>query len=431
MHRFLNLSGLVPHQVEETDDQITAYVPRDRASATFCVHCGVVGVAPNGSRTVSYQDLPIRGKPVVIEWDRQRFLCRDCGKTSRSESDHLHPDFQLTRRLYNWIGKRSLGATFAAVANDVGLDERTVRRVFEHWSESRLSSLRFETPRFLGVDEVHLLHAARGVITDIENRALIDLLPNRNMATMAGRIAAMPDRDRVEVIAMDMWVPYRRIAADLLPQAAVVVDKWHVTKYADKGMEVVRKSFRAGLDKTARRRLVKDRFLMLSRRHRLSAMQVLVMETWLHHFPELEAAYRAKEAFYDVYDSPGRATAEAAFDAWEAGLTPELRVAFKELLSATRNWREPIFNYFDHRVTNAYTEAINGLIKIANRAGRGYSFNVLRARMLLGRAATTYKGLPPGVMACSRLGPVGMDIPTLSNELKRGHLGFPPTGSAG
>jgi hypothetical protein len=34
--------------------------------------------------------------------------------------------------------------------------------------------------------------------------------------------------------------------------------------------------------------------------------------------------------------------------------------------------------------TNAYTESLNGLIKITNRIGRGYSFEVIRARMLYG-----------------------------------------------
>jgi len=35
-------------------------------------------------------------------------------------------------------------------------------------------------------------------------------------------------------------------------------------------------------------------------------------------------------------------------------------------------------------VTNAYTESANGLAKIVNRAGRGYGFGVIRARVLYG-----------------------------------------------
>lgn len=113
----------------------------------------------------------------------------------------------------------------------------------------------------------------------------------------------------------------------------------------------------------------------------------MILQTWTNHFPALAAAHDAKEAFYGIYDCPDRRSAETAFENWESSLTPPMRVAFKELLSATKNWREPIFNYFDRRITNAFTEAMNGLIKITNRNGRGYSFPVLRARMLLNREA--------------------------------------------
>jgi hypothetical protein len=46
------------------------------------------------------------------------------------------------------------------------------------------------------------------------------------------------------------------------------------------------------------------------------------------------------------------------------------------------NWHQPIFAYFDHFVSNAYTEALNGLIKTAQRNSRGFSFEVLRAKVL-------------------------------------------------
>lgn len=38
--------------------------------------------------------------------------------------------------------------------------------------------------------------------------------------------------------------------------------------------------------------------------------------------------------------------------------------------------------YFDHRITNAYTESLNSLIRVVNRLGRGYSFDALRAKIL-------------------------------------------------
>ncbi|WP_420883040.1 transposase [Trinickia caryophylli] len=43
--------------------------------------------------------------------------------------------------------------------------------------------------------------------------------------------------------------------------------------------------------------------------------------------------------------------------------------------------------YFDHPVTNAYTESLNNLIRVMNRLGRGYSFEALRAKILFAEGA--------------------------------------------
>jgi hypothetical protein len=47
-----------------------------------------------------------------------------------------------------------------------------------------------------------------------------------------------------------------------------------------------------------------------------------------------------------------------------------------------KNWETEIFAYFDHRITNAFTESLNGLARVADRMGRRYSFKVLRAKIL-------------------------------------------------
>ena len=46
------------------------------------------------------------------------------------------------------------------------------------------------------------------------------------------------------------------------------------------------------------------------------------------------------------------------------------------------NWRTEIFNYFDFRFTNAITESLNKVSKEISAQGRGYKFDVLRAKLL-------------------------------------------------
>jgi hypothetical protein len=57
------------------------------------------------------------------------------------------------------------------------------------------------------------------------------------------------------------------------------------------------------------------------------------------------------------------------------------------------NWHTEIFNYFEHRITNAYTEGFNSIARKMDRMGRGYSFKVLRAKLLL--KYSCHKKAPP------------------------------------
>lgn len=64
---------------------------------------------------------------------------------------------------------------------------------------------------------------------------------------------------------------------------------------------------------------------------------------------------------------------------------------FKPFLDVSKtytNHKKEIFNYFDMPYTNAYTESVNNIIKMIEKQGKGYSYEVLRAKVLYGTTAT-------------------------------------------
>lgn len=71
---------------------------------------------------------------------------------------------------------------------------------------------------------------------------------------------------------------------------------------------------------------------------------------------------------------------------WKDSIPTGIRGYFADLDRAITNWHTEVFNYFDHKITNAYTESANNHIKSIARQGRGYSFDVLRARTLFTNA---------------------------------------------
>ena len=87
-----------------------------------------------------------------------------------------------------------------------------------------------------------------------------------------------------------------------------------------------------------------------------------------------------------------------AMEYWENWLRitdSETKKHFAAAITAFRNWSDEIFNWWDYRYTNALTESLNNLIKAAFRSGRGYSFDVLRAKLLFtkGGLETTAESL--------------------------------------
>lgn len=376
----LNLPRLTITQVDETDHDyhIKAQASTDPAACPECKHTGLVGFGRNEQLI---KDLPMHGKRVGIYFDTRRFRCKECGKTWLEKHPDFHPDRAMTARLVTWIGAQSIKRTFASLAEETGVVEGTVRNIFRDHVNELEATVRFETPQWMGIDEIHLIKP-RGVITNIQNNTVVELLANRNQDTIAKYLTGLKGKDKVQYVAMDMWKPYKTAVNAVLPQATVVIDKFHIVKMANEALEKVRKSMRADLTLKQKRGLMHDRFVLLKRERDLTDKERFNLDGWVQNYPLLGEAYRLKEAFYGVYDAKSVGQAAVTFDQWQKSIPPELHAHFHELTRAFQNWRPEILNYFDHPVTNAYTESLNSLIRVMDRMGRGYSFEALRAKVL-------------------------------------------------
>jgi len=179
-----------------------------------------------------------------------------------------------------------------------------------------------------------------------------------------------------------MHHPYRSAVQGALPQATIIVDKFHVLRLASWAVERVRRDIQSGLPIKSKRKLMRSKRLLARRWDDLDNFQHISLIAWFTEFPLLKFTYWLKEAFYDIYQAPNRAGAMRLYNDWVDRIPSPLQSAFDPLTKAMHNWRKEIFAYFDHRYTNAVTESLNGIIKLANRQGRGYKFRTLRARLL-------------------------------------------------
>ena len=389
----LNLSRYTILGTSETDHDL--HIDAETTSPPkSCLECGSDNVVGGGRQEVLIKDTPMYGKRVGIYVKARRIRCLDCGKTLTERLPDVAESQRMTTRLYRWIAERSIDKTFISIAHDVGVSEGTVRKIFNEYTAELARTLIFETPEWIGIDEIHIIGKPRGVITNIETNTVVDLLVDRSKALISNYLMRLENRNSVKCVTMDMWEPYKDAVYAALPNAVVVVDKFHVVRMANAALEVVRKEIRANLTPKQVRGLMHDRFILLKREDNLEPFQRLTLESWTKNFPVLGEAYRAKEDFFSIYDAMTIQEAKAAYDVWRRRLSPAISKAFKPLVTAMNNWETEILNYFEHPVTNAYTECLNGLIRVIECSGRGYSFDALRSKILY-TAGAHKKVVPP------------------------------------
>lgn len=380
----LNLPNFKILDMTESEYDYRFLVESTTLSPSHCPKCGTVAnLHKHGKKQQLFFDLPMHAKRVGIYVKRQRYKCRECNETFFENLPDMDVSRSVTNRLRGWIQEASLQKPFTSVADDIGVDEKTVRNIFNDYVSELEAQTDFRTPKWLGIDEVHLLKNYRCVITDVENKSVIDILRKRNKDTIISYLSKLQDIDKIELVAMDMWNPYKSAVNTVIPLAKIVIDKFHVVKIANEALEKIRKANRQNVSAKERRQLMRDRYVLLKRRKDLNDFDDQIkLQIWTDMFPLLGQAYELKEQFFDIYGAKSVNEAYKLYQDWLANIPKELMTYFEDLIKAMNNWEDEIFNYFNSPITNAYTESLNRLIKTMNHVGRGYSFEALRAKIL-------------------------------------------------
>jgi transposase len=381
MSDMLNLLHLKVAGVHDRGDHYRIEAVGD-VVPTVCPNCGHSPLYRHGTQQQSFMDTPMHGKRVLLDIERRRYRCTACGKTLFDPLPDMDGKRFMTQRLVEFVKTHCLRRTFATLARDVGVDNKTVRLIFDDYAAHLKATVHYDTPRILGIDEIKIIGDYRCVLTDIERLSMFDMLPTRKKVDLLTYFRGMPDKPKVEVITMDLWSVYRQVVRDQFPGRLVVADRFHAVRMASDAMERVRKAIRKSLPEKARLKLKDDRKLLLMRRHRLDDKGLAVVEQWSTMYPALGAAYTLKELFHSLYEQDDKPTAQRVAEAWLNSIPDELARYFRETAVALQSWWDEIFAYYDVRITNAYTESVNNIAKEMHRMGRGYSFDVIRARLL-------------------------------------------------
>jgi len=240
-HHSLLPPGLAIEPIEISGTEIVA-VARSRSPASSCPMCGRPSRRIHSRYWRCLADLPAHGRRVRISFEGRRFRCGSLGCrrqifAERFSGEVVQPFARRTARLQDiihYLGLALGGRPGQSLARRLQLpvSKDTLLRAVRSRSPEQCS-----TPSVIGIDDWAWKRGHRygTIVCDLERRRIVDILPDREAATVEAWLFARPE---IGIVSRDRGGGYGQAAARALPDANLMENA------SGAFLEAVRKSLR-------------------------------------------------------------------------------------------------------------------------------------------------------------------------------------------
>jgi len=350
----------------------------------ICPKCATPSHTRYGRAKSLVREATIQDTPLWLLIHKHRYYCEACKKPFTEPVEGIFPRRRTTQRFRKSLMKACSNYTdLSRVKTEQRCSNGLIYNVFYEQAEVKLRERKgAHWPKKIGLDE-HFFSRRKGftefatVITNLKKGKLFEVVHGKDKKSLLAQLRHIPGREKVKVVAIDMSSSYKSFVKEFFPNAKIVADKFHVLRLPTGSIIKERKEIHG------HRKNLRTRRLLLKNRKDLDYEARCEIDQYLKKYPALNELYRAKEKLHEFYRSKGFHRAVKSFrrliERLEESSLPQLQKLKRTLLK----WKNEILLYFELRVTNALSEAINSQAKKLQQRACGYkSFKNYRLRLL-------------------------------------------------
>lgn len=355
-----------------------------------CPHCASTDQSVHDRISKSWRHLDFFQYEAWLHADVPRIGCKACGKTTQVDVPWAREGSGFTLLFEALALSLCKELPVAQAASQLRVQGHRLWRRIRHYVELARARDDMSQVRHIGIDETSVKKGQNyiTVVHDLQAKRLLFATPGRDHQTVLDFAKDLQahggQAERIEHVCMDMSGAFLKGAQQALPQAAICYDRFHVAALTGKAMDEVRSAeFKADaktvtqalgqLEPKARRSLswaMRTHHERWSQRH-MQAMYVL-QRTHLRS----ARAWRMKVGLGQVYEAAAQAQSEAVasegLNRWISWASRSRLEPFKRLARTLKAHAKGVVAGMLASRTNAYVEAMNGLLQQAKRAARGF-----------------------------------------------------------
>lgn len=355
-----------------------------------CPHCGAPDQGIHESIERSWRHLDFFQFEAWLHAAIPRVACTACGKTSQVPVPWAREGSGFTLLFEALALSLCKELPVAHAARHLRADAKALWRRIDHYVKLARQKDDMSGVRHIGIDETSLRkgHEYVTAVHDLQQKRLLFVTEGRDHQTVNAFTKELSEHggsaQAISHVSMDMSAAYLKGAQQQLPQAAICYDRFHVAALAGKAMDEVRAAeFKARPEAVARALGELDRASRRSlswamRTHHASWNQRHIQAMYTLQRTNLQSAraWRMKGALREVYETAAHSQSEevarTGLGRWIGWVMRSRLEPFKRLARTLKTHFEGVIAGMQQGRSNAFVEAMNGLMQNAKRAARGF-----------------------------------------------------------
>jgi transposase len=228
------------------------------------------------------------------------------------------------------------------------------------------------TSTSLHIDEI-AMKKGRGqfetiVYTETE---ILETMTGKQSIDLQALLKRFPGIGQIQSVCMDMCRSFADAVRKALPQAEIVLDRFHIIKLLNKKLDKLRIKQYAKLDTTKQEGFKSIRFLLFKERKGLLIYEKRLIKDYLQLNQEMKEIYWLIQDFRKIlFGSTGWQPSDVSnrLMNW----CDQARKYLKTFVKVLESWWDEVVNACLYSLNNGHAEGVNNKIKLVKRMGFGF-----------------------------------------------------------